>query len=112
MPARAGMITGLTARGNNMRQHGLDLPTHIPTIPGIFADGGMGWVLISVMWRILLIIQKGVFIGALVKGRGVPTDIPHDLHYNTWIGDRTLDFLGKQDPDQPFFLWWNIIIIF
>ena len=40
MPARATMFTGLTQRGNNMRQHGLELPEEIPTLPGVLAAAG------------------------------------------------------------------------
>lgn len=31
--------------------------------------------------------------------------IPEDLHYNTFIGDRTIDFLRTRDANKPFFLW-------
>lgn len=31
--------------------------------------------------------------------------IPQELHYNTFIADRTIDFLNRQDKDEPFFLW-------
>lgn len=40
MPARATMFTGLTPRGNNMRQHGNPLPEDIPTMPGVLAAAG------------------------------------------------------------------------
>lgn len=31
--------------------------------------------------------------------------IPHELHYNTYIADRTVDFLRTRDSDRPFFAW-------
>ena len=37
-----------------------------------------------------------------------PLSIDPDLHYNTWIADRTIDFMTKQrsaSPDQPFYVW-------
>ena len=33
------------------------------------------------------------------------SSIPQELHYNTFITDRTIDFLQRQDKDRPFFLW-------
>lgn len=32
--------------------------------------------------------------------------LPESAHYNTWISDRSIDFLDEQsDGDDPFFLW-------
>lgn len=31
--------------------------------------------------------------------------IPEELHYNTFIADRTIDFLRNRDTDRPFFVW-------
>lgn len=31
--------------------------------------------------------------------------VPEDLHYNTWVADRTIEFLERQPPHEPFFLW-------
>ncbi len=34
-----------------------------------------------------------------------PTDLPDELHYNTWVAERTIDFLNSHSADQPFFTW-------
>ena len=37
-----------------------------------------------------------------------PLSIPEELHYNHWIADRSIDFIGNQvsaPSPQPFFLW-------
>lgn len=31
--------------------------------------------------------------------------IPEELHYNTFIADRTIDHLRNRDRDKPFFVW-------
>lgn len=31
--------------------------------------------------------------------------LPSELHYNNWIADRTIQYLGTADPAIPFFLW-------
>ncbi len=31
--------------------------------------------------------------------------LPEELHYNTWVADRSIDFLENQPEDEPFFLW-------
>jgi len=31
--------------------------------------------------------------------------IPEELHYNTWIADRSIDYLDRADDDHPFLLW-------
>lgn len=31
--------------------------------------------------------------------------VPSDLHYNSWIADRSVDFLNNVDSDDPFFLF-------
>lgn len=31
--------------------------------------------------------------------------LPEELHYNTWVADRTIEFLERQPPDEPFFVW-------
>ncbi|AUX09848.1 arylsulfatase A [Halalkaliarchaeum desulfuricum] len=32
--------------------------------------------------------------------------IPESLHYNRWIGDRTIDFIeGREEDEDPFFAW-------
>jgi len=32
-------------------------------------------------------------------------DIPEELHYNHWIGNKCIEFFDNQDSEQPFFLW-------
>ena len=34
-----------------------------------------------------------------------PIDVPPELHYNTWIADRSREFITSLDNAQPFFLW-------
>ena len=31
--------------------------------------------------------------------------LPEELHYNTWVADRTIEFLEEHSQDEPFFLW-------
>jgi arylsulfatase A-like enzyme len=31
--------------------------------------------------------------------------IPEELHYNTWVADRSIEFLEQHPRDEPFFLW-------
>lgn len=31
--------------------------------------------------------------------------IPEELHYNTFIADRTIDYIRHRDRDKPFFAW-------
>ncbi len=31
--------------------------------------------------------------------------LPAELHYNTWITDRSIDFLRSEGKNRPFFLW-------
>jgi arylsulfatase A-like enzyme len=31
--------------------------------------------------------------------------IPEELHYNTWVADRTIDFLEHRAASEPFFAW-------
>ena len=31
--------------------------------------------------------------------------IPEELHYNTWVADRTIDFLERRVREEPFFAW-------
>jgi len=31
--------------------------------------------------------------------------IPGELHYNTWVADRTIEFLERRPRDKPFFAW-------
>ena len=31
--------------------------------------------------------------------------LPEHLHYNTWVADRSIDFLQSRADDRPFFLW-------
>lgn len=31
--------------------------------------------------------------------------LDQELHYNTFIADRTVDFLRRRDPNRPFFAW-------
>jgi len=31
--------------------------------------------------------------------------IPEKLHYNTWVADRTIEFLERHPRDEPFFAW-------
>lgn len=38
-------------------------------------------------------------------GEGFRIDIPEEHHYNHWIADRSIEFLGAQVKDQPFFLF-------
>ena len=38
-----------------------------------------------------------------------PSQLPEKLHTNTWVADRSIDFLNCRDPDQPFFLWSSFI---
>ncbi len=30
---------------------------------------------------------------------------PRELHYNTYIADKTIEFLRNRDADRPFFMW-------
>jgi len=165
MPARGTMLTGLTARGNNMRVHGLPLPKDIPTLPGMLAEAGyrthsVGKLHIQpwqdtkgidaadletvednperrVHWqadRITrapdnyygfqtqdMVVGHGTysFIGGdyamwlkehapeeAAKYQGFGTmDVDPAVHYNTWIADRSIDFIDAQSDEQPFFLW-------
>lgn len=34
-----------------------------------------------------------------------PSHLPEELHNNTWIGERGIDFLRRRDPSRPFFLF-------
>ena len=47
--------------------------------------------------------------GALVPPTGArdcwKASIPEELHYNTFIADRTIDFLRRRDTSRPFFTW-------
>lgn len=38
-----------------------------------------------------------------------PSQLPEKLHTNTWVADRSIDFLNNRDPDKPFFLWSSFI---
>ncbi len=38
-----------------------------------------------------------------------PSQLPARLHQTQWVGDRTLDFLERRDPDRPFFCWSSFI---
>jgi arylsulfatase A-like enzyme len=31
--------------------------------------------------------------------------LPEELHYNTWVADRTIEFLERHPRGKPFFLW-------
>ncbi|UCH35766.1 MAG: sulfatase-like hydrolase/transferase [Armatimonadota bacterium] len=31
--------------------------------------------------------------------------IPEELHYNTWVADRTIEFLERHAREEPFFAW-------
>lgn len=31
--------------------------------------------------------------------------IPQELHYNTWVADRTIEFVERQPPNEAFFAW-------
>lgn len=31
--------------------------------------------------------------------------LPEELHYNTWVADRCIDFLQNWEAEQPFFCW-------
>ena len=33
--------------------------------------------------------------------------IPAEWHYTHWTADRTIDWLQRRNPDQPFFLWMS-----
>lgn len=35
--------------------------------------------------------------------------LPPELHSTTWIADRSIDFLRRRNPAQPFFLWTSFI---
>jgi arylsulfatase A-like enzyme len=34
-----------------------------------------------------------------------PSQLPERLHSNTWVADRSIEFLKNRDTDKPFFLW-------
>ncbi len=34
-----------------------------------------------------------------------PSQLPERLHSNTWVADRSIEFLNNRDTDKPFFLW-------
>lgn len=34
-----------------------------------------------------------------------PSQLPEKLHTNTWVADRSIDFIHRHNPNQPFFLW-------
>jgi arylsulfatase A-like enzyme len=36
------------------------------------------------------------------------SSLPAELHSTTWVTDRAIDFLGRHDRSQPFFLWTSI----
>ncbi len=38
-----------------------------------------------------------------------PSQLPARLHNSTWVGDRSLEFLERRDPDRPFLLWSSFI---
>jgi arylsulfatase A-like enzyme len=45
-------------------------------------------------------IEHPGYIGACFQ-----LDIPAEIHYNTWIAERSADFLRTADVERPFFLW-------
>lgn len=38
-----------------------------------------------------------------------PSQLPDRLHNNSWIADRSIDFLNTRDSSKPFFLWTSFI---
>ncbi len=32
-------------------------------------------------------------------------DLSEELHYNSWVAERSIDYLKRQPKDEPFFLW-------
>lgn len=53
--------------------------------------------------------NKLSFEGAYYSHPGAPSswriDLPEEYHYNTWIADRTIQFLEQQQKEKPFYLW-------
>ncbi len=51
--------------------------------------------------------HPGAFDGyACTNSDPKPLTIDPELHYNTWIADRSIDFIREQSGrDEPFFLW-------
>ena len=40
-----------------------------------------------------------------VAGQSWKMDVPAEVHYNRWIADQSIAFLGEAEPDQAFFLF-------
>ncbi len=38
-----------------------------------------------------------------------PSQLPERLHSNTWVADRSIDFLSRRDSAKPFFLWSSFV---
>ncbi len=38
-----------------------------------------------------------------------PSQLPARLHQTQWVGDKTLEFLERREPDRPFFCWSSFI---
>ncbi|MBV1879823.1 MAG: sulfatase-like hydrolase/transferase [Pseudomonadales bacterium] len=36
-----------------------------------------------------------------------PMDVPRGLYHTDWVADRTLNWLGKNEPERPWFCWMS-----
>ena len=102
MPGRSTLITGLTPRAHGVRTNGIDLDRGIPTVVQALAGAGYRTWLRGVDPEAprLLSRQAGTPPASGAE-QAWKMAIPPELHYNTWIADRTMTWPGWRRPKRP-----------
>jgi arylsulfatase A-like enzyme len=91
-----------------------DIPTPYYGFEKVYMVGGHGHFAFGNYKNELDLMHPGAYQKLMPENASAPlsgareswkSSIPEELHYNTFIADRTIEFISRRDTYPPFFIW-------